>query len=324
MTGLTEVDNPPSIESSEGVDDPDLRLPLSMKEYISIIHYPDNTEWVNKKIALIAADSEKEIIKFLKQHLRWIAIIPLVLVLWTFVPPILEAIGVYEFFRGHFPRAQKLIGDIGERIVSLVVFLYFLQRFLPEKPTIIATKRRVNAQSILMVRRNPKWINANLLPVWKNLVEGRAYPDKATLEQTYGDMATSDYTKLNSQVWTILNPIAVKFLEKWIRETEDVKIRTERALMILWAFNPPGRDDNSWGEQFDDMITFAQTKFALEIYSLLYNLDGGAVLHEFIRQAEENGKSFEWLKEQITGTPRHEAPCVQLLQLWCQSHNSND
>ena len=323
MTGLTEVDNPPSIESSEGVDDPDLRFPLSLKDYIESILYIDKTDWFKRKIALIAIKDGAVFKKTFCFLVKLIIVLVIVYVGGVFL--------YYEFNIGGFIRRK--LGSVGynslstvTKMIWLIITAFIFVPVFPKTPKSIETLWRVNAQTILMVRRNPKWINANLLPVWKNLVEGRAYPDKATLEKTYEEMSTSDDTKLDSQVWTSFNPIAVKFLEKWISETEDAKIRTERALMILWAFNPPGRDDNSWGEKFDDMITFAQTKFALEIYSLLSGLSdgGGAIYNEFIQQAEENEKSFEWLKEQMVNNDRHEPPCVTLLDLWNQHHYSKD
>tara|TARA_B110001452_G_scaffold96568_1_gene79853 strand:- start:1994 stop:2971 length:978 start_codon:yes stop_codon:yes gene_type:complete len=325
MTGLTDSDANPvhSVAEVEGLN---LLEPASKKEFITKNLYPGWSRSIVRNVAklfLFLEESKEWILqnRGLLIVLSIVLSVPVILIVRELVSNlILLTVWLLDEKWVLLTTTEQLIVSAGSMALASP---FGLVKLIPIKPLSANRRNRKfeeNCREILIGNEHPNWVNKYLYEhCWPNLAIDENKND--TREQGHRDIAYDTSTEFGSEdsSWYSMNQHCREFLKNWSKEKPE-----ERIPIALWAFNPPESADDYWGEKRDYMITFAQTKFALEIYPLLYNLDGGAVLHEFIQQAEENGKSFEWLKEQITGTPRLEVPCVQLLQLWCQSHNSND
>ena len=331
MTGLIDSDVKPvhSVSKEEGLN---LLEPASKKEYIKKELYRSKGLFVQRFIAIKRIDTENSnffsvfISSFLQKSIWgkgkqiFLGVI-VVFILLSFLAILFVALAFL------IDKAMAGVpGFVKTGLSSLVAFVALpfaalkLLPILPFSPKKLETEFSTWSRNILMDAANPKWINSHLFTAWPLLNDSLKLDP--TVAQSHRDIVSdSEEFGSDNSIWYSINSYCHKFLQKW--SSVDTK---ERVPMILWAFNPPNSDSGTWGELRDRLIKQAETQFASEIYSLLYGLsdDGGAIYDEFVQQAEENEKSFEWLKQQMLSNARHEPPCVQLLRVWSEHHDSKD
>ena len=339
MTGLIDSDVKPvdSVSKEEGLN---LFEPLTKVEYLRKNRYRAKSKLIVRNFAVFLLRNEDRINwiiqkckdklgKFLQNKiiifLTIIAIVLLAVMFWMDVFVFL--VDIIDYAQTEWNDREKAEKTLIKWIVaalSLIVAAPSMGIKVLEWMPDGATRRNLNfhenCREIMLNEENPKKMNEWLFYVnWQHLRTDDKKND--TREQTHiAIVENSIEFGIEGSPWRDMREKSLDFLLKWMEG--DLR---ERIPVVLWCFNPPKRD-MFWGDLREQHIRTSETLFASEIYSLLDELSNsaGAIYDEFIQQAEENEKSFEWLKEQMFSTARHEPPCVQLLNLWSQHHYSKD
>ena len=339
MTGLIDSDVKPvhSVSKEEGLN---LLEPLTKVEYLRKNRYRAKSKLIVRNFALFLLRNEdriNRIIQKCKNELKKLLgnkIKIILTILFIALIAVRYGMNVVVFLVDIIDFAQTKWNDLEDAQKTLMRMIVGVLGFIVAAPSVGikvlewmpdgATRRDLNfhenCREIMLNVENPKRMNEWLFyDYWAHLrIDGKK---NDTREQTHlGIVEKSLEFGTEGSPWTVMRVKSLDFLLKWIEGDPR-----ERIPVVLWCFNPPKRD-MFWGDLCGQHIRTSETLFASEIYSLLDGLrkDGGAIHKQFVQQAEENEKSFEWLKEQMFSTARHEPPCVQLLNLWSQHHYSKD
>jgi len=337
MTGLTDSDANPvhSVAEVEGLN---LLEPASKAEYLRKNKYYGKTDLIVRFLALQYLKNEVRIAKIwrdfvvnLQKYYKTYLLILVFLILSIFWNRSMiweKLIDVATYITKEWNERNDIERKLIYTVFVAITFTLSAPltgfKALPFWPEGAKTRNQnfdENCRQILISDSNPEWMNSWLYnEAWPSLLTATNKND--TREQSHAHSAFERSEKIGKEgtIWRSMPEKSLHFLLNWMKGGPK-----ERIPIVLWCFNPP-KEDNNWGDNRDRLIKDAETRFASDIYTLLYGLSdgGGAIYDEFIQQAEENEKSFEWLKEQMVSIARHEPPCVQLLNLWSHHHYSKD
>ena len=336
MTGLIDSDVKPvdSVSKDEGLN---LLEPASMAEFLRKNKYFRKTDLIVRFLALLFLKHEESLAKFRRSILDWVRnywkicllIFLLVIffillnrnIMWEkMVDFATDRISWWQSLSSGHKWLYRTLSASGAWVLTAPIHGL---KSLPIWP-VSASRRNLNfhenCREIMLNKENPKFMNEWLFyDSWPHLRADDKKND--TREQTHiGIVEKSLEYGTEGSPWKSMPSTILDFLLKWMKKNPSGRIP-----VVLWCFNPP-KSNMFWGDLREQHIQTSETQFASEIYSLLYGLsdNGGAIYDEFIQQAEENEKSFEWLKEQMLSNARHEPPCVQLLRVWSEHHDSKD
>lgn len=337
MTGLIDSDVKPvdSVSKDEGLN---LLEPASKAEFLRKNKYFRKTDLIVRFLALLFLKHEEKLAKFRRSTLDWVRnywkvslLVFLLVIFFIFLNRNIMWEKMVDFATGRISwwQSQSDVQKWLYRTLSVGGTLVLTApihglKSLPIWPIGAKTRDQgydSNCRDLLISDSNPKLMNRWIYyHAWPSLLTDENRND--TREQSHAGASFARSVELGAEgsPWRDMRPKSLDFLLKWMKGDLGGRIP-----IVLWCFNPP-KEDKNWGDNRNRLIKQAETQFASEIYSLLDELSNsaGAIYDEFIQQAEENEKSFEWLKEQMFSTARHEPPCVQLLNLWSQHLYSKD
>ena len=337
MTGLIDSDVKPvhSVSKEEGLN---LLEPASKAEFLRKNKYFRKTDLIVRFLALLFLKHEERLAKFRRSIFDWVRnywkeclLIFLLVIFFIFLNRNIMwekmvdfASEAHAWWQSQSSGQKWLYSTLSASGAWVLTAPIHGLKSLPIWPDGAKTRDQgydSNCRDILISDSNPKLMNRWLYyDAWPSLLTEETRNDTREQSHAGATFERSEELGVEGSPWRDMRQKSLDFLLKWMKGDLGARIP-----IVLWCFNPP-KEDKNWGDNRDRLIKQAETQFASEIYSLLDELSNsaGAVYDEFVQQAEENEKSFEWLKQQIFSTARHEPPCVQLLNLWSQHHYSKD
>ena len=284
------------------------------EETQSLLYSAEINEWIIKKHYNTSGDRPARFIALHKSAImkwkKW-CIGGGVLVL--FLVGIGGGLSTFEWFAKH-PIVQGLgavfflLWFIGQQMLDIITII-------PASHVKLIHLHEEWCKDILMGKdHDPKWI--------KETINSEAFPNVSTggADQTMRNnhaKVVDDSTFVGEgKIWKDMHRHSSEFLRLWGTQTKSESLN--RALISLWAFNPPGVTIH-WGDLRLKLIDYAQKEFAQQIRTLIEDMEKLSMRDKALRLWSEYNYSFEWLSEQLIMSKNPKVnPTLRVLHKWVQ------